>query len=94
MIIIEMSADKWKAGMSVKMAFQQQLSALRKKDEGIFFLMKYISLYFSQIYRSPETSRRRPSISQQIGWWSCILQMAWFSSYYWWDKTWKVAGKC
>ena len=53
--------------MSVKMACQQQLSALRKKDESIFFLMKYISLYVSQIYRSSETSRRRPSISQQIG---------------------------
>ena len=47
MIIIEMSADEWKAGMSVKMAFQQQLSALRKKDEGIFFSNE---VYFSQLF--------------------------------------------
>ena len=52
MIIIEMSADEWKAGMSVKMAFQQQLSALRKKDEGIFFSNEvYFSLLFSDLQK-------------------------------------------
>ena len=40
MIIIEMSAVEWKAGMNVEMVYQKRLSAPRKKDESFFFLMK------------------------------------------------------
>ena len=46
-MIVDNFWDEWKAGMSVKMACQQQLSALRKKDEGIFFSNE---VYFSQLF--------------------------------------------